>query len=58
LQFKHYFRQAFVSYLILELFFVCLRDLVILAIDTAQIAVAKEDIAGAARADQRGSSPK
>ena len=38
---------------VFDLFFVRLRNLIILAIDTAQIAVAEEDISGAACAGQR-----
>ena len=40
-------------HLILDLFFVRLRDLIVLAIDAAQVAVAEEDVAGAACAGQR-----
>jgi hypothetical protein len=53
LQLKHYFGQPFVCYLILELSFMCLGDLVVLTIDATQIAVAKENIPGAARTHQR-----
>jgi len=53
LQLKHYFGQSFVCDLILELSFMCLGDLVVLTIDATQIAVAKENIPGAARAYKR-----
>src|SRR4029078_13471929 len=53
LQLKHHLRQTFVRYFIAQLFFMCLRDLIILTVDTAQIAVAEENITGAARAYQR-----
>jgi hypothetical protein len=40
--------------LILNLLFVRLGNLVVLAIDTAQVAVAEEDVAGPFCADERG----
>ena len=52
LQFEHHFGKTFVRYLVLFLFFPGLRDLIILAIDAAEIAVAEEDVACAVRAAQ------
>ena len=54
LQFEHHLRQTLVRDFILELLFVRLRDLIVLAVDAAQIAVAEENVAGAVRADERG----
>ena len=39
---------------VLDLLFVRLRDLIILAVDATQIAVAKENVSGAARSHQCG----
>ena len=47
LQLEHHLGEAFVRDLVLFLFLPGLRDLVILAIDAAKVAVAKKDIAGA-----------
>src|SRR5688572_5968201 len=52
LQFQHHLRQALVSDFILELLFVSLRDLVVLAIDATKVAVAEEDVAGAFGANE------
>ena len=52
LQFEHHFGEAFVRRFIFLLRFPGLRDLKILAIDAAQIAVAEKDVARAARAGQ------
>jgi hypothetical protein len=41
-----------VSYLVLELLFVRLRDLIVLTINTTQIAVAEENVAGAFCSDE------
>jgi len=48
LQLKHHLGQAFVSYLVLFLFSPGLRDLVVLAVDAAEIAVAEKDVTGTA----------
>ena len=53
LQLDHHFSQAFVGNLILDLFFVRLRNLIVLAIDTTQVAVPKKDVSRAARSHQR-----
>ena len=53
LQFKHHFRQTLVGHFILDLFFVGLRNLIILAVHAAQIAVSEKNIAGSARAGER-----
>ena len=53
LQLDHYFGQAFVRDLIFELLFVSLRNLIILAVDATQVAVAEENISRAVLADQR-----
>ncbi len=59
LKLKHHFGQAFMRYLILNLLFVRLGDLIILAVDAAQIAVAEEDVARATVCPtSAGSSPK
>src|SRR6185295_10652982 len=50
LKFEHHFGEALVCDFVFDLLFVRLRDLIVLTIDTAQIAVAEEDVAGAARA--------
>ncbi len=52
LQLQHHFRQPLVRDFIFLLLFPSLRDLKVLAIDTAQIAVAEKYIARAARAGQ------
>ncbi len=52
LKFEHYFREAFVRRFIFPLRFPGLRDLKILAIDAAQIAVAEKDVTRAACAGQ------
>ena len=53
LQFQHHLCQTFVRYFVLDLFFVSLRNLIVLAIDAAQIAIAEKNIARAARAGER-----
>ena len=53
LQFEHHFGQAFVRHFVFDLLFVRLRNLIVLAVDTAQIAVTEKDVAGAARTHQR-----
>src|SRR5204862_591924 len=53
LQLEHHLSQAFVRNFVLNLLFVRLRDLIVLAIDAAQIAVTEKDVAGAARTYQR-----
>jgi len=50
LKFEHHFGEALMCDFVFDLLFVRLRDLIVLTIDTAQIAVAEEDVAGAARA--------
>ena len=50
---KHYLGQSFVRDLILYLLFVRLRDLIVLAIDAAQIAVAEKYVARAVSAYER-----
>ncbi len=52
LKFQHHFRQAFVRRFIFSLCFPGLRDLKVLAINTAQIAVAEKDISRAVCARQ------
>ena len=52
LQFEHHFSQPFVRYFIFLLRFPGLRDLIILAINAAQIAVAEKDISRAVCAGQ------
>ena len=52
LQLQHHLGQAFVRDLILLLLTPDLRDLVILTIDAAEIAVAEKDVAGAVRSAQ------
>ena len=47
LQFQHHFRQSFVRDFVFLLLFPSLRDLIILAINTTQIAVAEKDISRA-----------
>ena len=47
LQFKHHICKAFVRDLVLSLLPVRLRNLVVLAIDAAQVAVAEKDVARA-----------
>ena len=51
LQLKHHFGQTLMRDFVFDLFFVHLRDLIVLAIDATQVAVAKKDVAGAALAD-------
>ena len=46
--------KPLLQHFVLLLFFPGLRDLVILAIDAAEIAVAEEDVAGSLRAAQDG----
>src|SRR5215217_2745465 len=53
LELQHHLSQPLVTYLVLKLLFVCLGDLVILAVNTTQIAVAEEDVARAFSSDQR-----
>ena len=53
LQLQHHLSQSFVRDLILDLFFVRLRDLIILTIDAAQIAVAEENVSGSAATRKR-----
>src|SRR6185369_11145464 len=53
LQLEHHLGQAFVRNLVLDLLFVSLRNLVVLAIDATQITVAEEDVSRAACAGQR-----
>ena len=53
LQFQHHFRQSFVRYFVAFLLFPGLRNLVILAIDAAQIAVAEKDITRAVGSRKR-----
>ena len=50
LQFGHHFGETFLGDLVLFLLFPGLRDLIILAIDAAEIAVAEKDVPGSARA--------
>lgn len=52
LQFQHHFRQFFVRNFVFLLRFPSLRDLIVLAIDTTQIAVAEKDISRAVFARQ------
>ena len=47
LQLKHYLGEAFMGHLVFLLLTPCLRDLIILAIDAAEIAVAEKDVARA-----------
>jgi hypothetical protein len=47
LKLEHYFSQALVGNFVLELLFVCLRDLIVLTIDTAEITVAEENVSRA-----------
>src|SRR5258708_5306316 len=58
LQIEHHLCQAFMRHYVPNLLFVRLRNLIVLAVDTAQIAVSKEDVAGPARAGQRRLFPK
>ena len=53
LQLEHHLGQPLVRHFVFDLFLVRLRDLIVLAVDAAQIAVAEKDISGAARAGQR-----
>ncbi len=52
LEFEHHLGEPFVRDLISFLLFPSLRDLMILAVDAAEIAVAEEDVAGAAGAGE------
>lgn len=52
LQFEHHFRQPLVRDFVFLLFFPGLRDLIILAVNAAQIAIAEKDIARASGAGQ------
>ena len=52
LQFEHHLCQTLMSDFILQLLFVRLGNLIILAIDAAQVAVAKEDVAGTSNSHQ------
>ena len=53
LKLQHHLSQTFVRDFVLELLFVCLRDLVVLTINTTKIAVAEEDITSALCSDER-----
>src|SRR5437764_13842858 len=53
LQVEHHLSQTLMRYLVFDLFFVGLRNLIILAIDATQIAVSEKDVARAACAHQR-----
>lgn len=53
LQFQHHLGKAFVADLVLDLLFVRLGNLVVLTLDTAKIAIAKEAVPCASRSDQR-----
>jgi hypothetical protein len=53
LQLEHYFRQTLVGYLIFDLLLVGLGNLIVLTVDTAQVAIAEEDVAGAFGSHQR-----
>ena len=53
LQLQHHLRQTLVSHFVFELLFVRLRDLVVLTVNTAKIAIAEENVAGAFGANER-----
>ena len=53
LQLQHHLGQALVRDFVLDLVSMLLRNLIVLAVDTAQVAVTKKDIARAARAGER-----
>ncbi len=53
LQLQHDFSQTLVRNFVFELFFVRLRNLVVLAVNTSQVAVAEENISGTVGADER-----
>src|SRR5713226_1461961 len=52
LQLEHHLGQTLVRHFIFDLFFVRLRNLIVLAIDAAQVAVAEKYVARAESADQ------
>ena len=54
MQLEHHLGQALMRYLIFDLLFVGLGNLIVLAVDASQIAVTEEDVSRAARAGQRG----
>src|SRR6266536_2752238 len=53
LQLEHHFSQTFVCNFVLDLLSVRLRNLIVLAVHAAQVAVTEEDVAGSARPNQR-----
>src|SRR5438270_214431 len=53
LQLEHHFSKTFVRDFVLDLFLVRLRNLIVLTIDTTQVAVPKKDVSRAARSHQR-----
>ena len=54
LQLEHDRGEAFVSYLVFDLFLMRLRDLIVLTIDAAQVAIAEKDVSRASGANQAG----
>jgi hypothetical protein len=53
LQFQHHLRETLVRHLVAKLLFMRLRNLVVLTIDAAKVAVAEEDVARASGPDER-----
>lgn len=53
LQLQHHLRKSLVRYFILELLLVRLRNLIVLTINAAQVAVAKEDVSCPVSPDER-----
>lgn len=54
LQLQHHLGEPLMSDLVLDLFLVRLRDLVVLTIDTPQIAIPEEDVTGASGSHEGG----
>lgn len=54
LQLQHHLGEPLMSDFVLELFLVRLRDLVVLTIDTAQIAIPEEDVTCASGSNEGG----
>ena len=52
LEFEHHLGQPLVRDLVLFLLLPCLRDLIVLAVNTAEVAVAEKNVPGAVRAAQ------
>ena len=53
LQLQHHLRKSLMGYLILELLLVRLRNLIVLTIDAAKVAVTKEDVSCTVSSDER-----